>query len=102
MLQPCVALIEVCSSYYSVYEVGWFCTSVSIGPVNCHMVQCLLSSVPILTFIYVGYWAWRMVFSMWLWSSTWKQFMDFISSYTVFGAIGVAMEDQKDHAPLNF
>jgi len=25
--------------------------------------------------------------------------MDFIS-YTVFGAIGVAMEDQRDHAPL--
>jgi len=23
--------------------------------------------------------------------------MDFISSYTVFGAIGLAMEDQRDH-----
>jgi len=28
--------------------------------------------------------------------------MDFISSYAVFGAIGVAMEDQTDHAPLHF
>jgi len=28
--------------------------------------------------------------------------MDFISSYTVFGAIGLAMEDQRDHAPWNF
>jgi len=55
VLQPCIALINVCSNY-SVFDVSRFCTSVSIGPVNCHMAQCLLSSVPTLTFIHVGYW----------------------------------------------
>jgi len=44
MLQPCVALIEVCSNY-SVFEVGRFCTSVSIGPVNCHNMTILWLSV---------------------------------------------------------